>query len=948
MDEKEEEEEAWRQDLPFLQPGDADSRDTLQAKLQAALNLLKARNPHSRQCLRLAHQPALTTRLCVQVQQARLELSLQSAGHSGAAHTQPLAAADATAPLRERNSRPSCARTASVAKPRALGFTPLPKRLRRPGASAAAQRGAVVERSAGAAVPSAACDPLAAGAAACGATAAAGAAAKEGLEARASVQPAAGAAAQPAAPAPAWPPSPRPAGAFEYTTPAAARLRAPGLASGGAGRAPQTRAEAPTSNVPTATRWRSASARPAGRRGAARPRRQAKPQGQPRLQLRPLLNDGWRRAGSGRAPCRADAGQRTLAAASSSASDEGLSPPAAGSARAHEDEDAATACADDNGLRIPRRLRPAGAEPAGASPSQARAARAAVRGAAGGAAQDEQPGASVERPPWRRKRDRAALVQGADGAGQHAASPASTPREGAEGARTSPKRARATRGAVAAGHAEQEGRGARAERSGEPGRVGEPAGGPPAVRSQCAECDPGCGAAAAMPLSVGPALLLGPPPAASPDPQGGTFGGQPDPPAETWRQASGDSGRPGLRSRAAAPGAAAAASPSAGAARAGALLTSPTAAAGPGAAGERNAEGSPERRAPAPTAPAYVPDTCMPGAALCAAGFASQLPACAEDVIEAVPDTPAASQPAQQARSQQGRAGPAPHGAALEQGAPHRDRRLSLGGGNTAADAGAARAASLAARQTRSMSRGDALGPDRPSSGRGAGGGAGAAAVPAHAPGDAAPGGSREAPAAAGGRPGAAHAGVSPPTEAEPRGPLHGAHARAAPASSSPSLAAPAAPLSVPDAGSADGMPVCGGMCMVSEVHQLPPHAALGMPGPAGQLSGAQPCAGAACSAAADGALGMRFDRPVRAVVPCLSGGCARLRPPSVVMASAYRLIDCSMVWWPVLASPGLRCSASTTTATLPGDLIADEAHAHAQELTWLEAGAQAGGGLPG
>jgi len=220
--------------------------------------------------------------------------------------------------------------------------------------------------------------------------------------------------------------------------------------------------------------------------------------------------------------------------------------------------------------------------------------------------------------------------------------------------------------------------------------------------------------------------------------------------------------------------------------------------------------------------------------------------------------------------------------------------------------------------------------------------------VPAHAPGDAAPGGSREAPAAAGGRPGAAHAGVSPPTEAEPRGPLHGAHARAAPASSSPSLAAPAAPLSVPDAGSADGMPVCGGMCMVSEVHQLPPHAALGMPGPAGQLSGAQPCAGAACSAAADGALGMRFDRPVRAVVPCLSGGCARLRPPSVVMASAYRLIDCSMVWWPVLASPGLRCSASTTTATLPGDLIADKAHAHAQELTWLEAGAQAGGGLPG
>jgi len=53
MDE-EEEEEAWRQDLPFLQPGDADSRDTLQAKLQAALNLLQACSPHSRQCLRLA------------------------------------------------------------------------------------------------------------------------------------------------------------------------------------------------------------------------------------------------------------------------------------------------------------------------------------------------------------------------------------------------------------------------------------------------------------------------------------------------------------------------------------------------------------------------------------------------------------------------------------------------------------------------------------------------------------------------------------------------------------------------------------------------------------------------------------------------------------------------------------------------------------------------------
>ncbi len=56
MDEEEDEEEAWRQDLPFLQPGDADSRDTLQAKLHAALNLLKACILHSRQYPRLAHQ----------------------------------------------------------------------------------------------------------------------------------------------------------------------------------------------------------------------------------------------------------------------------------------------------------------------------------------------------------------------------------------------------------------------------------------------------------------------------------------------------------------------------------------------------------------------------------------------------------------------------------------------------------------------------------------------------------------------------------------------------------------------------------------------------------------------------------------------------------------------------------------------------------------------------
>ena len=765
-----------------------------------------------------------TATLMLQVQRARLQLSRQA--------LQRREAPAAAAPLRDSNSRPREPRAASAAKPRALGFMPLPKRARRSGSSgprqpradalgpspAPAQQG---PGSAGAGRNELA--PLA-GPGAPG-TCAAEASQLEPDEARR------------ARPHGRTPPS------VGFATPAGAHLRAPGLASGGTGVGLQSRPHRSTSGVSTDAHWRTA--QPAGRRAAPRRDNAAGP-ARPGLQLRLHLSNGWRRAGgrAARQPGDPDPDDWLQPRA-------GAQAPAAGL----EGGPAAPGAALGGALGRAPTLGAAGRRAGGPAPMR-------VEVPAGRPA-PVQPALQVERGPWRKKRSRAAAACAAPGQGAGGAEERANSRSRV----VSGTGARSARGAgrvygplrVQAGQrhagdvqhadqrpggvqgADQRGAGVRdADHRGAGMRhvTWRPAG--MAANTQCSlmERDGEADGAAAPQPGRRPPPGAGCRPVESAetraDVEAFVGSSRPDtgfaaPVAAAQRAQPGDTPEPVL------PGMRVGHQAIAG----GNSSQSPGPASGEASA-HRPEDASPEQ---AQAAPPIVPDTCFPNGtrATSAGSLASQLPAPSEEPPgSSVPDTPLPSQ------------------ATLSRG-PGRSpcaRRLSLGGGAARAAAAAARIVG-AARRRRSLG-GSGGGGAASLSGLGAGpedGGAAArcsgdvAAASAHA-GCVAPAAANDQAIsnvhAAGPLPGHAAAGIALPPEL--------LHAGPSPASAScPSASATqslregltgSAPAAFRARGAAAGAPLATASCAAeARTHWTEP----------------------------GGALCLRFERPVRAVVPCVS-----------------------------------------------------------------------------
>ena len=676
----------------------------------------------------------ITTPALLQVQRARLELSTRAVDGDCAAQEQLRDEQGAAQPLWGSNSRLPRQRAASfAARPRPLGFTPLPRPSRR-GASGGSQRHATHPAAGAAELGISAKD-------APQATSTAGRsvpAVQTGRKGQPYSYPQqAGAPPELDLALQAWPDSRTPAGACTFETPAAARLRAPGLAAsgggGGGGGGLHTCRDALTSSfpsgIPSETRWRTA--RPARRRAAARkprhPGNPAKPQGQAQLQLRPLVSGGWRRAGSraarqGGAPERSNSGQRLehpleeadkLAAA-------GAGPPAragrwaaAGGGAGGGQADAAPNATHREGVAGPVVGRKRAA--------QASAAGMPHQGGAGGAVL----GQLSERPPWRQKCSRAAPMGALSVARQ---APAGEGRRlaAAQCAAAAYEAAGAcSRGLTGDGHADAhvvvvapglalESQSSRLEQGrGPAAAAGALLGKRQAAAAKRRSARPGSVHAAAAEATPGRA---GQRPGAASDPGNGL---QLDtdrervagPRSHKSQPSSGGTACDGMPRPSAAP--ASAELPRISSDGSASALGEPQQhASGLLMQADRLRHGATPAQA-AQAAAASVPDTCLP-AAPDQGSYASQLPSLGirdrsseEATREEVPDTPLASQPQQRRRSGGGGSNPNPIPSSAHRLLP-RARRLSVHDGGGSAAAAASRILAGAAGRRRSSNCGTA------------------------------------------------------------------------------------------------------------------------------------------------------------------------------------------------------------------------------------------------
>lgn len=672
----------------------------------------------------------ITTPALLQVQRARLELSTRAIDGDCAAQEQLRNERSAAQPLWGSNSRLPRQRAASfAARPRPLGFTPLPRPSRR-GASGGSQRHAMHPAAGSAELGISAKDaPQATSTAerSVPAVQTGGKGQAYSYPQQASAPPELDLALQ------ARPDSRTPAGACTFETPAAARLRAPGLAASGGGGGLRTCRDALTSDfpsgIPSETRWRTA--RPARRRAAARkprhPGNPAKPQGQAQLQLRPLVSGGWRRAGSraarqGGAPERSNSGQwleHPLEEADKPAA-AGAGPPAragrwaaAGGGAGGGQADAAPNATHREGVPGPvvGRKRAAHANAAGMP----------HHGGAGGA----ELGQLSERPPWRQKCSRAAPMgalsiarQAPAGEGRRlAAAQCAAAAYEAAGAcsrvLTGDDHADAHVVVLAPGLA-LESQCSRLEQGGGPAAAaGALLGKRQAAAAKQRSARPGSVRAAAAEATPG---RTGQRPCATFDTRNGL---QPDverarvagPRSHESQSSSGGTACDGMPRPSAAPASAELPHLSSDGS-ASALGETQQHASGVLMQADRLRHGATPAQA-AQAAAASVPDTCFP-AAPDLGSYASQLPSLGirdcpseEATREEVPDTPLASQPQHLGRSGGGGSNPNPIPSSAHRLLP-RARRLSLHGGGGSAAAAASRILTDAAGWRRSSSCGAA------------------------------------------------------------------------------------------------------------------------------------------------------------------------------------------------------------------------------------------------